>query len=209
MARNQDPKPGRWILPIIVVGMIGFTYFFVQTLESADAEVSDTTTTTAADVGGPTTTTEPDGSGTTTVPNTTIPAAAEGYITSVLEMQSEADAITAQLIRANDDWENRATSGVSYDETELAFVAVQDASTAFAGAVATMQGPPLGFPDAAEEHSNMVTESGNMATSAAEALAGLRSTDSGELRRAAVDDFLVFSDAFQAAGDAGIAALGG
>ena len=35
MAFNPDPKPGRWILPLVVLGMIAFTYFFVRELPEA------------------------------------------------------------------------------------------------------------------------------------------------------------------------------
>ena len=57
MAVNPDPKPGRWILPLVILGMIGFTYFFVRELPEASP---DTTL-----VGQPVTTTLPESTGTT------------------------------------------------------------------------------------------------------------------------------------------------
>ena len=35
MALNADPKPGRWILPLVVLGMVAFTYFFVGAFTEA------------------------------------------------------------------------------------------------------------------------------------------------------------------------------
>jgi uncharacterized protein YukE len=43
---NPDPKPGRWILPLIIIGMVGFTYFFVSSLPTPEPE--GTTSTSAA-----------------------------------------------------------------------------------------------------------------------------------------------------------------
>ena len=54
MYRNPDPKPGRWVLPIVVLGMVAFTWFFVQRLspdeipEDEPPSTTTSTTTTAA-----------------------------------------------------------------------------------------------------------------------------------------------------------------
>ena len=66
MAVNPDPKPGRWILPLVILGMIAFTYFFVRSLPEASPNTTlaagDTTPTTVGE-GGPTTTSVPGGTG--------------------------------------------------------------------------------------------------------------------------------------------------
>ena len=68
MAVNPDPRPGRWLLPLVVLGMVLFTYVFVRTLPGADADVVDldngttsstTTTVAASDPESTTTTTQP------------------------------------------------------------------------------------------------------------------------------------------------------
>jgi hypothetical protein len=61
MALNPDPKPGRWILPLVVLGMVAFTYFFVRALPEGAEEPSDTTVS-ASDTTFPGTDTSPDGS---------------------------------------------------------------------------------------------------------------------------------------------------
>src|SRR5690606_37886506 len=48
MAVNADPKPGRWILPLVVLGMVAFTYFFVRALPSGSEEANGTDTTLSA-----------------------------------------------------------------------------------------------------------------------------------------------------------------
>ena len=57
MAVNPDPKPGRWILPLVILGMIGFTYFFVRELPEASPDstlVAQPTSTTLAETTGTT-----------------------------------------------------------------------------------------------------------------------------------------------------------
>ncbi|MFQ5966186.1 MAG: hypothetical protein ACE5MI_01095 [Acidimicrobiia bacterium] len=205
MAANEDPKPGRWILPIIIVGMIGFTYFFVQTLEASDS-------TTPTTVAGATTTTAPVAPPTTqpSAPTTTSPpsSGAEAYIAEVTTKQTEAEALEVRLVTANQDWEDRATTGVSFSETEAAFSELQADTNAFADSVLNMPGPPAGSPGAAEEHANMIAAAGSMETAAVAVLDGLRAPDDGSLRRAAVDDYINAVDQFLGAGDAAMAALG-
>ena len=58
---KQDPKHGRWILPLVVLALVLFTYTFVNNLPPA--ETPTTTTVAAADR---TTTTEPPEETTTT-----------------------------------------------------------------------------------------------------------------------------------------------
>ena len=61
---REDPKHGRWILPLVVAGLIGFTYVFVAALPEAEevdpgsaAATSSTTTTEATTTSSTTTTT--------------------------------------------------------------------------------------------------------------------------------------------------------
>ncbi len=65
MNGNPDPKPGRWILPLIIVAMMGFTYVFVSSLEERvpqetdgglDLPTLETTTTTTVIIDTTTTT---------------------------------------------------------------------------------------------------------------------------------------------------------
>ncbi len=207
MARNEDPRPGRWILPIVIIGMVGFTYFFVQTLDASEETPTSTTTPIAA-----TTTTSPGATPTTAASATTTSPPAEGaeaYVTEVLAKQTEADELQVRLARANDDWENRATTGVTFAETEAAFTEVLEDTQAFAESVRQMAGPPAGSDVAAQEHANMVEAAGRMETAATDSLAGLRAPDDGSLRRAAVEDYLAAVDELAQAADNAITAVGG
>ena len=64
---KADPKPGRWILPLVIIGMVIFTYVFV-------GNIRDNTQPTDIDISlgsGSTDTTQPDSTGST--PSTTQP----------------------------------------------------------------------------------------------------------------------------------------
>jgi hypothetical protein len=60
---NYDPKPGRWMLPLVVLAMVAFTYLFVRELPSAaQGSENDGSTTTGAStttIGDDTTTSQP------------------------------------------------------------------------------------------------------------------------------------------------------
>lgn len=63
LVSREDPKHGRWILPLVVAGLIGFTYVFVTALPEAEevapgsGSASTSTTTTEATTTSSTTTT--------------------------------------------------------------------------------------------------------------------------------------------------------
>ena len=68
---NSDPKPGRLILPIVLIGMIATTYTFINrvaTNNSIEIIEENTTTTIADQVSEDTTTT----STTTTIPEAVV-----------------------------------------------------------------------------------------------------------------------------------------
>ena len=46
---KEDPKHGRWILPVVVAALIGFTYLFVNALPPAEIPVGTTTTVVAGE----------------------------------------------------------------------------------------------------------------------------------------------------------------
>ena len=48
MTTNYDPKPGRWMLPLVVLAMVAFTYLFVRELPASAGGDSDESTTTTA-----------------------------------------------------------------------------------------------------------------------------------------------------------------
>jgi hypothetical protein len=189
MAVNPDPKPGRWILPLVILGMIAFTYFFVRSLPEASP---DTTL-----VAGPSTTAANgvDGS-TTTVPGQpggTVDDAAATYLAELDRINGELAALESELTAVNTgfDAEPRA---IEYGDAESRMEAVVSAAQALADQVAALA-PPAGLEANQEALSGAI---GLAASAAAEALSGLQSEDPGDLRRAAGAAFTTATTDFDA-----------
>jgi hypothetical protein len=178
MAVNPDPKPGRWILPLVVLGMIAFTYFFVRSLPEASP---DTTLAT-----GSTVTTAPGGSS-TTVPGTggtTVPGGADAYIGELDRINGEFQTLNTELVAVNAGFDADPRE-IEYPDAESRMEAVVTQSQALSEAVAALT-PPAGL----EANQEALASQASLAARAAEeALSGLRSTDPGDLRRAAVTTF--------------------
>jgi hypothetical protein len=111
MTFSTDPKPGRWILPLIILAMVGFTYVFVSSLEEQvpteteaglDLPVLETTTTTVAPVIETTTTTEG-------------PSEREAYAEEMQGYLSELLALNDQFQAINSEFESQA---VTFSATE-------------------------------------------------------------------------------------------
>jgi hypothetical protein len=189
MAVNPDPKPGRWILPLVVLGMIAFTYFFVRSLPEASP---DTTL-----VAGPSTTVGPGGSGSTTTvpgePGGTVDDAAAAYLGELDRINGELAALDSELVAVNTAFDTEPRE-IEYGDAESRMEAVATQSQALSDQVAALV-PPAGL------EANQDALAGVIALAAqagAEALSGLQSTDPGDLRRAAVATFTTATTDFDA-----------
>ncbi|HSK06209.1 MAG TPA: hypothetical protein VK990_01730 [Acidimicrobiia bacterium] len=179
MAVNPDPKPGRWILPLVILGMIAFTYFFVRSLPEASPD-----TTLAA---GPTTTAGVGDGSTTTVPGDpggTVDDAAANYIAELDRINGELAALDAELTAVNSGFDADPRQ-IEYRDAEPRFEAVVSSAQSLADQVTALV-PPAGLEANQQALSGAI---GLAADAAAEALAGLQSDDPGDLRRAAVAAF--------------------
>ena len=177
MAVNPDPKPGRWILPLVILGMIAFTYFFVRSLPEASPDTTlaagDTTPTTVGE-GGPTTTSVPGGTG-------SIPDAAAAYITELDRINGEFQALNAELVAVNTGFDADPRE-IEFPDAEPRMEAVATSSQALSDQMAALV-PPAGL----EANQEALAAAASLAARAAgEALSGLQSADPGDLRRAAV-----------------------
>jgi hypothetical protein len=190
MAVNPDPKPGRWILPLVILGMMAFTYFFVRSLPEASPD-----TTLAA---GPSTTLEGggDGSTTTTVPGdpgVTVDDAAATYLAELDRINGELAALDAELTAVNAGFDADPRE-IEYGDAEPRFEAVVTGAQGLADQVAALV-PPAGLEANQEALSGSI---GLAASAAAEALSGLQSDDPGDLRRSAVAAFTTATTDFDA-----------
>lgn len=202
MTSNYDPKPGRWMLPLVVLAMVAFTFLFVRELPSAasanengetpSGSTSSTTSTTGA---AGTTTTAGGGGGTT-----------QAYVDSLTGFQTTLSDLQTQLASANGGWD-AIPKTITFDQAEEAFIAVAEGSAGFVGEVQAATVPAA----LVEAHNAVIAAAQQAADAGSRALAGLRapSPDTGEARRAAINDFDTAVGAFGAAVQAATAAGSG
>ena len=93
---KEDPKHGRWILPVVVAALIGFTYLFVNALPPAEIPVGTTTTAVAAE----TTTTTVAATTTTTLPADIAALQADALHGAFLLEASLAEASARKVLHA-------------------------------------------------------------------------------------------------------------
>ena len=199
MTSNYDPKPGRWMLPLVVLAMVAFTYLFVRELPSAA---------TANENGLPTdstssTTSTTEGEGTTTTTAAEVDATTQAYLDSLAGFQSTLSNLQTELASANGGWDANPKT-ITFDQAEEAFISVAEGASVLVGEVqaATVPAPLI------EAHNAVIAAAQQAADASGRALSGLRapSPDTGEARRSAVNDFdaavTAFNDAVQAAGAA-------
>ena len=202
MVSNPDPRPGRWVLPLVVLGMILFTWVWVNRLEppavEITAEASGTAPSTTANSAASEDTTSGNGETETpedTTPTTLLPPEIEVYLTNLAEDKAALAALVEELNSVNDDWENRDETGVTFPETEAAMVAVSERAVVFSEAV-ELHRPPEDVAGLTDAHQRVYESAAAVAEAAANALAGLRAPDTGELRRAAVVEFRAAAASF-------------
>ena len=200
MTSNYDPKPGRWMLPLVVLAMVAFTYLFVRELPSAASanenggttDSTSTTTSTTRRRGGP----RPPPVRGRRAPPRPIWTALAGFQSTLSNLQTE-------LASANAGWDANPKT-ITFDQAEEAFISVAEGAAALVGEVQAATVPA----DLVEAHNVVIAAAQQAADAGGRALAGLRapSPDTGEARRAAVNEFdaavTAFNDAVQAALDA-------
>ena len=171
MASN-DPKHGRWILPLIIGGMVLLTYTFVSSLEPAD------------DPEGSSTTSEPPFPTTPTSSTTTVPVEFAAFLVTLDVFESQAQSFGDQVQSINDDWDARNVSFrdtlALFNELKTTVALWEDEVTATASEVPA----PL-----AEVHVLLVVEAGDLETGIEDIVLGLEAPDDGTLRRTAVAKF--------------------
>lgn len=183
MAVNPDPRPGRWILPLVILGMIAFTYFFVRQLPEASP---DTTL-----IGAPETTTTTDGSTETTEGDNTVDPDTQAYLAELDNINSELQLLNTEIVTVNDGFDADPRE-IEYAEAEDRFEAVSNNTQDLAERLGE-----LTVPAGLEQNQEAMQRNMDLAVRAAsDALAGLRSTDTGQLRRSAVEAYTIATQDF-------------
>lgn len=195
MMRNPDPKPGRWVLPLVVLGMVLFTWVWINRLGPPEVDDTQPVSTTSATT---TSTTAPGDAETAEdveeeEPTTTtlLSPEIEVYLENLADDKLTLAEILAELNSANNEWENDQST---YQETEEAFVVVSDKALAFSQAV-ELHRPSDDIAGLTDAHERILELANAIATAAEEALAGLRSPEV-EPRREAVVRFRAAAESF-------------
>ena len=177
---NPDPKPGRIVLPLVLIGMIATTYTFINrvaTNNDIDIVAEETPVETISEV------VVEDTSTTTT--STTLPDNYVAYLEEITAEKIQATELGKQVLEANENWDDKT---VTYQEAKDEFRAFIATAEQFVSTVSD-PGPPNEFANLVTSHEELKTLVNLIYLDTVELLAGLESSDTGEQRAAALDAF--------------------
>lgn len=177
---NTDPKPGRIVLPLVLIGMIATTYTFVNRV-STNNELDITTPVEVEEEVVEETTEET----TTTTTTTTLPDNYVAYLEEITAEKIQATELGKKVLEANQNWDDKS---VTYQEAKVEFRDFIDDAEQFVTTV-TEPGPPNEFAILVTSHEELKTLVNLIYEDTVELLAGLESSDTGEQRAAALDSF--------------------
>ena len=177
---NTDPKPGRIVLPLVLIGMIATTYTFVNRV-STNNELDITTPVEVQEEVVEETTEET----TTTTTTTTLPDNYVAYLEEITAEKIQATELGKKVLEANQNWDDKS---VTYQEAKVEFRDFIDDAEQFVTTVSE-PGPPNEFAFLVTSHEELKTLVNLIYEDTVELLAGLESSDTGEQRAAALDAF--------------------
>jgi hypothetical protein len=178
---KEDPKHGRWILPLVVLALVAFTYTFVNSLPPA--ETPSTTTVVGAT---PTTTTAPPEETTTT----TLPEEVVAFVATVEALATDAVEMRAAAQTINDEYPDVTGYGATRDLLS----ALKATSAEFATEVTALT--DVVPASVREKWGDVNTAAAEMSKAADDMLDGLVNTSGSERRLAALDDFNIAAATF-------------
>ena len=178
---NPDPKPGRVVLPLVLIGMIATTYTFINrvaTNNDLDLVAEETPVETVAEevVVEDTSTT----STTTTLPDDYVQ-----YLEEISAEKIQAIELGKDVLEANEKWDEKT---ITYPEAKDEFRAFIATAEQFVITVSE-PGPPNEYANLVTSHEELKTLVNLVYEDTVELLAGLESSDTGEQRAAALDSF--------------------
>ena len=177
---NPDPKPGRIVLPLVLIGMIATTYTFINrvaTNNDINIIAEETPVETIAEV------VVEDTSTTTT--STTLPDNYVAYLEEITAEKIQATELGKEVLEANENWDDKT---VTYQEAKDEFRAFIATAEQFVSTVSD-PGPPNEYANLVTSHEELKTLVNLIYLDTVELLAGLESSDTGEQRSAALDAF--------------------
>ena len=139
---NQDPKPGRLVLPLVLVGMIATTYTFVNRVATNNDLGVSVVEEEAVEV-------EEESTEDTTTTSTTTTTLPEEVVTYLEEIQSEkvqSDELGQTVLEANQKWDDELST---YQEAKDEFAKFIEDAEQFVTTVSE-PGPPSTFANLAK-----------------------------------------------------------
>ena len=179
---NQDPKPGRLVLPLVLIGMIATTYTFVNrvaTNNDLDLSVNEEVVVIEDEEATEDTTT------TTSTTTTTLPDEVVSYLEEIQGEKLQSDELGQKVLEANERWDDEL---VSYQEAKDEFAKFIEDAEQFQSTV-NDPGPPNTFANLVTSHEELKVLAGLIYEDTKELLEGLTSSDTGERRSAALESF--------------------
>ena len=178
---NEDPKPGRLVLPLVLIGMIATTYTFINrvaTNNDLEIEPSVEQVVVEPDI-------EPVSEDTTTTTSTTLPGEVVAYLEEISSEKIQSIDLATKVLEANDNWDNE---DITYQEAKDEFANFIEDAQQFVETVSE-PGPPSTFAGLVKSHEELKSLAELIFADTEELLEGLTSSDTGERRSAALDSF--------------------
>ena len=178
---NEDPKPGRLVLPLVLIGMIATTYTFINRVTTNNnLEIEPSVEQVVVEPEK-----EPVSEDTTTTTTTTLPSEVVTYLEEISSEKIQSIDLATKVLEANDKWDNEE---ISYQEAKDEFAEfIQDANQ-FVETVSE-PGPPSTFAGLVKSHEELKSLAELIFSDTEELLEGLTSSDTGERRSSALDSF--------------------
>ena len=178
---NQDPKPGRLVLPLVLIGMIATTYTFVNRVATNnDLDISGVEEEVVVIEEEVT-----EDSTTTSTTTTTLPVEVVTYLEEIQAEKVQSDELGQTVLEANEKWDDELST---YQEAKDEFAKFIDDAEQFVQTVSE-PGPPNTFANLVTSHDELKVLANLIYEDTKELLEGLTSSDTGERRSAALDSF--------------------
>jgi len=178
---NPDPKPGRLILPLVLIGMIATTYTFINRVTTNNnLEVIDVDNTAEEVVEE-----EVVEDTTTTSTTTTLPEGVVAYLEEIQAEKIQSVELGKKVLETNQRWDDKDTT---YQEAQQEFEDFIDDAEQFVTTV-TNPGPPNENAILVSNHEELKVLVNLIYEDTKELLEGLTAPDTGERRSSALSSF--------------------
>ena len=178
---NEDPKPGRLVLPLVLIGMIATTYTFINRVTTNnDLEIEPVAEEVVEPIVEDSTPED-----TTTTTTTTLPDEVVTYLEEISSEKIQSIDLATKVLEANENWDNES---ITYQEAKDEFAEFIEDAQQFVDTVAE-PGPPSTFAGLVKSHEELKSLAELIYADTQELLEGLTSSDTGEQRAAALESF--------------------